>query len=226
MSMATKANDLAKDETVIAKTGKSISQWYAILDEFDGPRKGHKAMADHLAKGYGLDLWYSQNITVGYERERGIRELGQRSDGFFAVDVSKKIEAPVDKVWEAWADPNILGKWFTTNAVHDFREGGAYSNNDGDNGVFKRITPNKMLRFTWENEKHCPGTVVSVAFYPQGDSATRITITHDKLKDRAGMDDMRPGWTWALTSLKSFIETGQPISYENWQASQMDKAAK
>lgn len=218
--MATKANDLAKDETVIAKTGKSLAQWYAILDEFDSRTKGHKATADFLANDHKVDFWYAQNITVGYERERGIREPGQRSDGFFAVDVSRKIEVPAAKVWEAWSDPAILSKWFTTNAVHEFREGGSYGNSDGDKGVFKRIAPNKMLRFTWENEKHCPGTVVSVAFYPQGDSATRITVTHEKLKDREGMEDMRPGWTWALTSLKSFLETGKAVTYEDWQAEQ------
>jgi len=36
------------EETVTAKTGKSLTEWYAILDAWDGPSKGHTKMPKYL----------------------------------------------------------------------------------------------------------------------------------------------------------------------------------
>ncbi len=218
VSMATKPKDTTKDETILAKTGKTREEWYAILDAFDCKTKGHKATAAHLLNDHGVDAWYAQGITVEYERDRGIREVGQRSDGKFAVSVSRTIAVPVERVWEAWANADQVSTWFTTNATQDFREGGVYDNGDGDKGVFTRIVPNKRLIFTWENEKHCPGTKVGIDFLSKGDSKSGIVLTHEKLPDQKGCEEMKEGWTWALTSLKSYLETGKAIGFEEWKA--------
>lgn len=217
--MATKPKDTTKDETILAKTGKSRKEWYAILDAFDCKAKGHKASAAHLLNEYKIDHWYAQGITVEYERDRGIREVGQRCDGKFAISVSRTISVPIEKVWGAWANSDQVSIWFTTKANHDFREGGTYDNGDGDKGVYKRIVPNKRLAFTWENEKHCPGSKVGIDFLPKGEAKSSIVLTHEQLPDQAGCEEMREGWTWALTSLKSYLETGEPIGYEAWKAS-------
>jgi uncharacterized protein YndB with AHSA1/START domain len=219
--MATSAEPTAfREETLLAKTGKGRSEWHAILDAFGCKEKGHKATADFLNKEHGVSYWWSQQITIDYERAKGIREVGQRHHKGFAVNVTRTIEAPVEKAWSAWANPAELSTWFTTEAQQDFREGGSYQNADKDKGVFKKIVPNQRLEFTWDNEKHSPGSIVIVEFMSKGPNKTTVAITHDKLADSQATADMKIGWTWALTSLKSYLETGKAIRYEEWEKGQ------
>lgn len=218
--MATRPKDTTRDDTIHARTGKTRKDWYSIIDAFDCRTKGHKATAEYLQQFHKVDAWYAQGLTVEYERDHGIREVGQRCDGMFAATVSRTINVPIQRVWDAWADSAQVSKWFTTNANQDFREGGMYDNGDGDRGIYKRIVPLKRLIFTWENEKHCPGTRVAIDFVSKGESKTGIVITHEKLADKAGSDEMKMGWNWALTSLKSYLETGTPVNYEEWSQSQ------
>jgi uncharacterized protein YndB with AHSA1/START domain len=214
--MASADKQGVRDETLAEKTGKTREEWNAILDAFDCRAKGHKATAKFLEDEHGVGPWYAQSITVDYERARGIREVGQRSGGKFAVNITRTISVPVERVWQAWADASEVSKWFTTSAKQDFREGGAYDNGDGDKGVYKKIVPLERLQFTWENEKHCPGSLVIVEFMAKG-AKTTVAITHEKLPDKAGSEEMKKGWTWALTSLKSYLETGRAVKYEDWE---------
>ena len=63
------------------KTGHGLDHWFALLDRFGGVEKGHSALARHLYDDHGVPGWYSQGITVAYERARGARLLNQRMSG-------------------------------------------------------------------------------------------------------------------------------------------------
>lgn len=217
------------DEALEKATGKRLEEWLKILDTFDVKAKGHTAAAAFLNEIHGQSFWWSQNITIQYEQERGLRVAGQRCDGSFVINVSKTIQIPWRNAWDAWASAEGWNAWFTTGASLDFVEGGRYSNNDNDTGVFKKILirPAKnsigevaQIQFTWENEKHCPGSKVTVQFMEKSESKCVVLIEHSKLPDDAGCADMKKGWSWALTSLKSYLETGRPIRYEEWEANQ------
>jgi len=70
------------DNAVLAKTGKDWSWWFAILDKEKSSKLTHKEIALLLHDKYKVTLWWAQKITVGYEQERGLRKLHQKSDGF------------------------------------------------------------------------------------------------------------------------------------------------
>jgi uncharacterized protein YndB with AHSA1/START domain len=133
--------------------------------------------------------------------------------------IKQTIHVPSEKVYDAWQNAGDLSKWFTTNAVQDFTIGGKYSNDDGDSGTFLEITPNKLIRFTWENKNHCPGTEVTVSFIEPEPGTTEITIAHTKLENDEHVSGMNKGWSWAVYSLKSYLETGKSVSYEAWEKS-------
>jgi hypothetical protein len=38
-----------------------------------------------------------------------------------------------------------------------------------------------------------------------------------KLASQDDREEMREGWSWALDSLKSFLETGKPVTFEEWK---------
>jgi hypothetical protein len=57
------------DEAVKAKTGKTWSEWFAVLDKAKAQRMEHKAMAAYQHEKEGVPGWWRQMIAVAYERE-------------------------------------------------------------------------------------------------------------------------------------------------------------
>ncbi len=221
------ATDGYKENTVLEKTGKDLAEWFAILDAFEGPKKGHKAMADFLHDEHQVSYWWAQNLTIEYEQARGLRVPGQRSDGKFAINVSRTIAVDAQKAFDAWSSAEAWDQWLSSGTKMDFIEGGAYSNTDKDQGIFKKIwhpgPPRSMsevarIEFTWENPEHCPGSKVVVQFIQKVPGKCQVLVTHDKLPSQAGGEDMKEGWTWALTCLKSWLEDGKRITFEEWKA--------
>ena len=141
--------------------------------------------------------------------------------GLWLLDlrVEKLINVSSDEAFLAFTDADLLSKWFTTNADVDLRIGGRYSNADGDEGEFIEIVPSQLLKFTWENKNHCPGTLVMVRFSDVSTKETRIEITHSDLKSKNDLTHMREGWLWSLDCVKSFLETGRTIRFEDWKKS-------
>ena len=73
LSTGTKGPRGFSDETVRMKTGKSSEEWYALLDTWNAPEKGHTATAKHLCEAHGVSPWWAQSVTVRYEYARGLR---------------------------------------------------------------------------------------------------------------------------------------------------------
>ncbi len=61
------------EAAVRAKTGKGWEEWYAILDAWKSPGKGHTAIARYLREHQAVSPWWAQAVTVRYEWERGLR---------------------------------------------------------------------------------------------------------------------------------------------------------
>lgn len=212
-----------RDEKVIAATGRSWEQWFRILDRWRAIEKGHKETAKHLRAAHGLGAWWSQTVTIEHERARGVREEMQRGSGEFAADVTRTIDCGIRKAYAAWRDPARLSVWFTTKAEQEFRAGGRYSNADGDCGVFLAIEPLRRIRFTWENPRHHTGSSVEVRFARKEDGRTLIRVSHGRLAAKKEAEDLKGAWSWALDSLKSYLETGRPIPHEEWIAAKRRK---
>jgi uncharacterized protein YndB with AHSA1/START domain len=204
------------DQAVQKATGKSWKQWVAALDRWNASSRSHKEIARHLASEHGVSAWWSQAVTVRYEQVKGLRAVGEKRGGF-DVSVQRTIGVPVAKAWDAFTDAGQLSTWFTTRAKVDLRMGGRYSIADGDEGEFRRIDPRKLLRFTWENAIHCPGTMVEVTFDPKGKGKSVVRLTHSKLADAKAREGMKEGWAWAMDNLKGFLEQGQVQTFEAWR---------
>ncbi len=141
----------------------------------------------------------------------------------FTSKVEETIKAPVKKLFSSWSDPAQLSKWFTSNAKQEFRVGGSYSNDDKDEGIFLEIEDNRTIRFTWENKEHCPNTEVTLEFESPANDTSKITIIHSKLATEEHYRSMNTGWKWAVYSLKSYLETGKAVMYNEWEKLQNPK---
>ena len=85
------------DDAVRAATGRDRAEWFALLDEARAATWTHQQVATWLVREHGVDGWWAQGVTVGYEQARGIRRPGQRQDGTFEASVSRTVDlAPTD----------------------------------------------------------------------------------------------------------------------------------
>ncbi|MGW1548473.1 DUF4287 domain-containing protein [Streptomyces sp. NPDC002346] len=69
------------------RTGRDWGDWFSVLDAWDATRHTHAEIAAHLRTEHGMDGWYAQSVTVGYEQERGLRQVGQSSTGDWRTSV-------------------------------------------------------------------------------------------------------------------------------------------
>ena len=133
------------------------------------------------------------------------------------------IAATPEQVWQALTSAEFSKKYFFGNAVElEPRVGGAFIVRQADGSlhisgeVFECDPPRKLtvtFNVNWPEliEKLGP-TLVTYEIEPAGD-AVKLTMTESH--DRPLSDDIlsggRQGWPAILSSLKSLLETGQPM---------------
>lgn len=172
------------DEAVRAKTGKSWKEWFAVLDKAGARKMTHKDIAEHLYNNHKINGWWSQMVTVGYEQARGMRKKHQKPEGY-EISVSRILEVPLSKVYNAWQDEKVRGKWL--------REDGL---------TIRKATVNKSMRITWTDKK----TSLDLNFYPKGQSKSQVVVQHTKLPNSKRAAAMKNYWGKNLDRLKEFLK--------------------
>ncbi len=166
------------DAAVKAKTGKTWAQWFAVLDKAGAAAMSHKDITKLLSARHKLADWWSQMVTVGYERVRGLRKLHEKTDGF-STSVSRTLAAGLDQLFETWDDARSRAA-FLKEAV-----------------VMSTRNPGKNLRFAWERD----GGRVEVRFVAKGPEKAQVTIDHSGLASSAAVKRMKSFWADALAQV-------------------------
>ena len=94
---ARKTRPEASPEAVLRATGKTAEDWFAILDAAGARDMSHKDIAVLLNTQHGVSPWWSQHVTVEYERARGMRERYQTTRGY-QVSVTKTLPVPLSQL--------------------------------------------------------------------------------------------------------------------------------
>ena len=166
-----------------------------MLDRFGGAEKGHAALARHLYDDHSVPGWYSQGITVAYERARGIRAVNQRCDGEYEVSVSKVVTAKTADVIKALTDARRRKSW--TQGV-DARLAKALStafDSPSSKGVVVRPDGQGHFRYKWGD------TTVQLYLLPKAGGKGSIVVTNSKLTDGAMVEERRALWRTALNAV-------------------------
>ena len=163
------------DAAVKAKTGKTWAQWFAVLDQAGAAAMSHKDITKLLSARHKLADWWSQMVTVGYERVRGLRKLHQTASGF-STSVSRTLAAGLDQLFETWDDARTRAAFLKETVVMSTRN------------------PGKNLRFAWERD----GGRVEVRFVAKGAEKAQVTIDHSGLANSAAVKRMKTFWADAL----------------------------
>ncbi len=172
------------DATVRAKTGRTWLQWVRALDAEDAASKPHREIAALLRERFGVPGWWAQMATVGYERIRGLRDVGQRRGGGYEIGKSKTVPVPVAKLYRAWSVKRTRERWLPDAKL-----------------TIRTATPHKSMRITWED-----GSAVDVYFAEKGKDKSQVAVQHRTLGGKADAARMKSFWGEKLGALAEMLE--------------------
>jgi hypothetical protein len=174
---------MISNQSVKARTGKDWGSWFELLDKAGAAKLGHAATAELLVRKHGVPGWWAQNVTVEYERARGLRERHQTTAGY-QVAVTKTIATGLTSLYEATAKPSLRRKWFPRGAFEVSSQ-----------------TRNKYFRGPWKKTAR-----LEVGFYAKGPGKAQIALQVNKLASRDQVETTRETWKKALSKLQTLLE--------------------
>jgi uncharacterized protein YndB with AHSA1/START domain len=138
------------------------------------------------------------------------------------LDISRTINAPAEKLFNAWLDPAMLSRFMMpgegmSEAIveNDPREGGKFSiimqgqeNKIPHSGTYLKIDPHSQLVFTWESVHSIDGSTVTLNFVPEG-KGTRIDLHQVKFFNEEKRDAHNMGWNVIFNVLE---QIAAPVS--------------
>ena len=135
-----------------------------------------------------------------------------------AITIKAVINAPVEKVWACWTEPEHITKWCQASpdwhapyAENDVREAGKFKTTmaakDGSvsfdfEGTYTQVEKYKMINYMLAD-----GRKVNVIFSANGNE-TIVTETFDP-ENQNPIEMQRAGWQAILDSFKKYTEANQ-----------------
>ncbi|MEV4460785.1 hypothetical protein [Microbispora sp. NPDC049633] len=176
------------DEAIRRRTGRGWEEWFDLLDGAGMAQRPHREIARWVAESLGVVplAWAAQAVTVSYERARGGRAVGQRSDGF-AVSVSRTVGTPVDRLFTAFVDETERARWLPDVRLCE-----------------RTATRPRSARFDWGED----GTRVNVTFAARGEARSTVTVEHARLADADAAERTKRWWRERLAALIVSLEGG------------------
>jgi uncharacterized protein YndB with AHSA1/START domain len=169
------------DASVSKATGRAWAQWVDLLDRARAAEKPHREIA-RFVSSLGTPSWWTQMVTVGYERIRGLRERGQSRSGAHAASKSRTFPVPVETLFEAFANARKRRRWLPVKIA------------------VRSITARKRMRLTWEDD-----TIAVLEFSARGRAKSTVAVGHLKLRDKSAADAMKKTWSEHFDRLGEFL---------------------
>jgi hypothetical protein len=124
--------------------------------------------------------------TATTSRPSAAHAFGSRRGGTFTVLATKSIAAPADRLYDAFADPNVRGRWLPYVAMQP-----------------TTLLPARSARFEWRG-----GTEqVDVSFTATRGTAVQVAVEHSRLPSEPAAAEAKAYWRARLADLKSFLES-------------------
>jgi uncharacterized protein YndB with AHSA1/START domain/DNA-binding transcriptional ArsR family regulator len=128
------------------------------------------------------------------------------------------IASTPERVWDALTDPEQTAAYWGHRNVSGWTKGATWQHVriDGSGvdvgGTILEIDPPRRLAHTWSVDGSNADDLSRVTFDIETvNGVVKLTMTHENLSD-VEFADVNHGWPIVLSSLKSYIETGEPLS--------------
>lgn len=175
---------LVADEAMVRATGKGHAEWFALLDAWSATEHNHTEIARWLGETHGTPGWWTQNITVAFERARGMRARHQMANGF-TVSATRTVAVGAERALAVFTDERLRRVWL------------------GDARMDQRPTRVALTaRFDWAE----PPSRVVVTFVRKDSAKTTVAVAHEQLPDAETGDRLKASWRGWLTELKTLLE--------------------
>lgn len=171
------------DAVLEARTGCTWERWVRALDRVQAYTWSHREIAAHVREKYEIPGWWAQGVTVGYERIKGLRAVGQRRDGSFAATKSRTFAVPLVRLYRAFHDARTRARWLP-----------------GVRLTVRAAKRGKSMRITWPDR-----TSVAVGFTSKGPAKSAVAVEHEKLADRAAAARVKQYWAERLDALQALL---------------------
>lgn len=172
------------DAAIKARTGCTWEKWVYVLDRKKAYQWPHKEIAQYVYDTYKVPGWWGQTITVGYERIKGLRAIGQRRSGAYEASKSKTVAVPVSQLYAAWHDPRRRKRWLPEKKL-----------------AVRTAQTDRSLRITWPD-----GTSVECWFTAKGDAKSSVAVTHTRLASKADADQRKAYWAERLGAMAELLD--------------------
>ena len=174
------------DEKIRQRTGRGWEEWFEVLDEWGAADRSHRETARWLAEQQDLHplAWNVQAIAASYERARGLREPGEKDDGY-AITASRTVGVPVGRLYDAVVDESLRGGWLPDGRLS-----------------LRTATKPKSARFDWGDGQ----TRVNIAFLAKGEDRSTIAVEHRRMASADEAQQMKSYWRARIAALKGELE--------------------
>ena len=173
------------DELIKEKTGCNWTRWVNTLDALGAAELPHGEIAQIVSEKYKVAPWWTQAVTTGYERIKGLRAIGQRRDGSYEANKSRTYNVPVKVLFDAWSNARTRRAWL-----------------DEDVKVRTATSP-KSMRIGWRD-----GSIIAVGFMSKGAGKSAVALAHTKLRDKQTADNLKQYWSERLDALGAVLKQG------------------
>jgi hypothetical protein len=170
------------DDAIRAKTGKTWAQWVRALNAVGADKMPHRDIASYVHENYEISGWWSQSVTVGYERIRGLREIGQRRSGSYEATKSKTLPVAASVAFDAFTTARVRKQWLPDVGL-----------------TIRKATSPKSVRITWPDK-----TSVEVWITPKGSNCS-VSVQHTKLVSKEDATTRKAYWTERLKALEDML---------------------
>ena len=172
------------DDAIRRRTGRGWDEWFELLDGWGATDRPHREIARWVREEHGADGWSSQSIAVAYERARGMRAVGENTQGFNAT-ASRTIAVPVERLFDAWTDEELRERWLPGAELRE-----------------RTATRPRTARWDWEDGR----TRVIAGFSAKGEGRSNVGMAHERLADAEEAARMKAYWRERLGALKDLLE--------------------
>jgi hypothetical protein len=173
------------DEALMKATGHGWEHWLGIVDAFGGADRQHREIARYLVEEHGVDGWWSQSITVGFERARGLRAKHERPGQGFYVSSTATINVPLERLAKAVLDAAGRRTWLPAGLIRG-----------------RTVRPGKSGTYDWTE----PPSRLTLGVEPKGPTKSQVWLEHGRLPDAATAAKLRTFWKARLRELKAHLE--------------------
>lgn len=173
------------DAALKKATGMDWTEWRDNLEEWGAKERSYLEISRHLSNEYGLNDWWAQGITVGYERMTIRRSVGKLSDGSISTSIDTTINASIEHTHASLVDELRRYQWLESSVVR----------------LRTSLAP-RVARFDDYEAK----VIIAFTLTKLDDEKTAVHLQADKLDSVEAGDEWKAAWEPRLAQLTKYLE--------------------